>query len=265
MIYTRSFRIPSLADEEHLYIRTVAIPACQGIVGSDREDESPPTKVGIAPLWISVDPITNRQFATFIRHGGYNDSSNWDTESHEWLRKAAANAPAFWNDERYNGDEQPVTGISFYEADAFASWVGGRLPTEVEWEIAGRGVDGANYPWGDEPPTPELANFAPEFIPSRRAPCPVDLFPNNISPFGCRQMSGNVFEWCSDFFHVDTPRRRCGVCFKETRRSNRRVLKGGAWTTDDDRIRIAARWSYTPDLRDNILGFRVVFDAATDS
>jgi formylglycine-generating enzyme required for sulfatase activity len=230
-------------------------------IGSDRPDECPAAEVMLGGFWIGRHAVTNEQFAWFIEAGGYAEESVWTPEGFAWARQAGAAKPAFWHDERFNGPGQPVTGVSFHEAAAFSCWFGGRLPTEAEWEAAGRGADARTYPWGEAAPTLRIANFAPDFVPRCRAPSPVTKFRQNVSPFGCRQMAGNVFEWCADFYHFDTPARRGGHGYVEQRPSGRRVLKGGAWTTGDDRIRLAARWSYTPDLRDNILGFRLAFDA----
>jgi gamma-glutamyl hercynylcysteine S-oxide synthase len=230
-------------------------------IGSERPDESPAVKVALRGFWIGQYPVTNEQFAWFIRGGGYSDESVWTSDAFRWARSNDIREPAFWRDERFNGPEQPVTGVSFHEAAAFARWLGGRLPTEIEWEAAGRSEDGRTYPWGERAPTLRMASFAPGFVPRRRAPSEVRKLRQNVSPFGCRQMAGNVFEWCADFYHFDTPTRRTANSYIEDRPSGRRVLKGGAWTTGDDRIRLAARWSYTPDLRDNILGFRLAFDA----
>jgi formylglycine-generating enzyme required for sulfatase activity len=231
-------------------------------IGSDQADESPAAQVGLGGFWMGRYSVTNEEFGWFIQSGGYTQECVWTAEGFTWARQTGITAPAFWHDERFNAPDQPVTGVSFHEAEAFARWFGARLPTEVEWEAAGRGRDGRTYPWGETAPTLRMANFAPGFVPRRRAPSPVKKFRQNISSSGCRQMAGNVFEWCADFYHFDTPSRRRGHNFIEDRLSGRRVLKGGAWTTGDDRIRLAARWSYTPDLRDNILGFRLAFDGA---
>jgi formylglycine-generating enzyme required for sulfatase activity len=72
-------------------------------------------------------------------------------------------------------------------------------------------------------------------------------------------MAGNVFEWCADRFHPDTPAHRSDMQV-EVRPSPRRVLKGGAWHAGASRLRGSARWSFTPDLRDNVVGFRIAFD-----
>jgi formylglycine-generating enzyme required for sulfatase activity len=246
-------------------ITAVYVPPDTYMTGSDRPDEAPPAEVTLRGFWIGCYPVTNEQFAWFLRDGGYTNEIVWSTDAFRWAQANGITEPAFWRDERFNASDQPVTGVSFHEASAFARWFGGRLPTEAEWEASGRGKDGRTYPWGETAPTLQLANFAPNFVPRRRAPSSVKKLRNNVSPFGCRQMAGNVFEWCADFYHFDTPKRRGGEGFVDDRPSGRKVLKGGAWTTGDDRIRLAARWSYTPDLRDNIMGFRLAFDEAPTS
>lgn len=240
------------------WIVAVYVPPGVARIGSESPDEGPPCRIELGGYWIGRHAVTNEQFGRFIQDGGYETPALWEPEAFQWARDHGIAAPAFWRDERFNAPRQPVTGVSFHEASAFAAWCGGRLPTEAEWEMAARGTDGRTYPWGEDDPDLRLANFAPDFVPRRRAPSLVTKFRRNVSPYGCRQMAGNVFEWCVDYYHFDTPRRRGGAGFVETRPSGRRVLKGGAWTTDADRIRPSARWSYTPDLRDNILGFRVV-------
>ena len=236
------------------------VPAGCYLIGSACPDKSPAAYIQLRAFWIGRDAVTNEQFGWFMRAGGYSNETLWTAEGLNFLREYGVAEPAFWRDSRFNLPRQPATGISFYEAEAFAHWLGGRLPTEAEWEAAGRGPSARTYPWGDELPNLRLASFAPGFVPAQRAPSEVGRFRKNVSPFGCRQLAGNVFEWCSDFFQFDTPRQRAVGQIVERRPSGRRVLKGGAWTTDADRIRLSARWSYTPELRDNILGFRVVFD-----
>ncbi|MEE3663752.1 SUMF1/EgtB/PvdO family nonheme iron enzyme [Brenneria sp. g21c3] len=240
--------------------KMILIPSGIAYVGSETVSESPMVEVNIDTFRISKYQVTNYQFREFIINGGYDKPDNWSEEGYAWLKHTNNVQPAFWNENRYSGNNQPVTGVSFYEAEAYAKWLKCRLPTEVEWEKAARGTQGLTYPWGKEEPTLAIANFAPDYVPVEIASVDVDQFPENISPFGCIQMAGNLYEWCSDYFHTDTPQQRFIDFYQETRVSRRRVLKGGAWTTDASRLRAAARWSYTPDLRDNIIGFRIVQD-----
>ncbi|MCE8011588.1 formylglycine-generating enzyme family protein [Billgrantia desiderata] len=238
----------------------VKIPAGIAIVGSDIPYEGPPCQVEVAGFEMMEHCVTNKEYSQFIQAGGYESPDLWSSSGWKWRQTFNISHPAFWLDPQYNGSAQPVTGVSFHEANAFAKWVGGRLPTEIEWERAARGEDGREFPWGNEPPDMSMANFSPDFVPVDLSAVEVTQHPRNVSPFGCFQMAGNVFEWCSDYFHIDTPQRRIAGVKLEDRASPRRVLKGGAWVTGISRLRCAARWSYSSEFRDNIVGIRVAFD-----
>lgn len=242
----------------------VSIPGGPAWVGGNFPGEGPPHQVSIPSFLMQRYAISNRAFWPFIDDGGYRRREFWSSEGSAWLQTTRVERPAFWDDEMFNTPEQPVTGISFYEAEAYANWRGERLPTECEWEKAARGLDCTLYPWGNRAPSLQLANFAPDFLPINRAPVRVDAFPEGDSPTGCRQMAGNVYEWCLDFFHIDTPAGRSSGLLIESPYSARRVLKGGAWTTGESRLRVSARWSAPPHLRDNILGMRLVREVSVE-
>lgn len=237
----------------------VEVPGGSTWVGGDHPGEGPAMEVEVPAFAIDRCMVSNRDYARFIAGGGYTRQELWLPEALEWLAANNIEGPAYWQDERFNAPDQPVTGVSFYEASAYAAWCGGRVPTEVEWERAARGGDGRIYPWGNEEPDEERAHFAPGFVPVAFGTTPVDDKPGGDSPWGCRQMAGNLFEWCFDFFHADTPGRRAPGALVERRPSGRRILKGGAWTTGSSRMRASARWFYMPGLRDNVQGFRVAY------
>jgi gamma-glutamyl hercynylcysteine S-oxide synthase len=239
---------------------TVLVPAGPAWIGADRPAEGPPVQLQIPAFRIGRLAVTNAQFAQFIADDGYRRAALWDEEGVAWKTDPDVDRPAYWDDERFNQPDQPVTGVSFFEAQAFARFLGGRLPSEIEWEKAARGCDGRTYPWGEDEPDIDRAYFAPGFVPIKSTTRVVDAMPSGDSPYGCRQMSGNLFEWCVDCFHRDTPERRGSGMLIESRPSLRRVLKGGAWHTGEARLRCSARWSFTPDLRDNVVGIRLAFD-----
>ena len=155
----------------------------------------------------------------------------------------------------------PVVHVSWYEAEAYCNWAGRRLPTEAEWEIAASAepnIGGTNgprrqFPWGNESPTPALANLDWH----AGAPIEVGALGAGDSAFGCRQMIGNVWEWtASEFqpypgFSADPYKEYSQPWF-----GTHKVLRGGCWATSSLLIRNTWRNFYTPDRRDVWAGFR---------
>ncbi|HXV83142.1 MAG TPA: selenoneine synthase SenA [Candidatus Binatia bacterium] len=154
----------------------------------------------------------------------------------------------------------PVIHISWYEAEAYCSWVGRRLPTEAEWEVAASGEPAGaslsnrrrHFPWGDDPPTVERAN-----LDWRSGLVEVGAHPGGDSAFGCRQMIGNIWEWTADNFQpypgftIDPYKEYSKPWF-----GTHKVLRGGCWATSSLLIRNTWRNFYTPDRRDVWAGFR---------
>jgi iron(II)-dependent oxidoreductase len=239
----------------------VHVPPGQVMLGDENPGEGPPKALNVRGFYISRYAVTNDEYREFMQDRGYSRPELWDPEGFIWLQSQRILEPAFWHDDLFNQPDQPVTGVSFYEAQAYARWKNARLPNEVEWEKAARGGDGRLYPWGDEEPDASRANFAPGYVPVNRAPIPVQEREQGDSPYGCRQMAGNVYEWCQDFFQADTPTQRSETNLTETRPSHRRVMKGGSWGSGASRLRSSARWSSPAELRDNIVGCRLCFNA----
>jgi formylglycine-generating enzyme required for sulfatase activity/energy-coupling factor transporter ATP-binding protein EcfA2 len=155
------------------------------------------------------------------------------------------------DDARFNGEDQPVVGVSWYGARAYCLWLsmlesGGekttlyRLPTEQEWEYSAAGSEGRIYPWGNTPePTSKHANYGE----NEGATTPVGRYPDGATPEGLYDMAGNVWEWMDDWYDSD---------------KKRKALRGGSWGNAPENLRCRARLNYIPDLRYISLGFRVV-------
>jgi len=93
-------------------------------------------------------PVTHAQFALFMEDGGYREWRWWSEAGWSWREEEGVTEPADWRDSRFNAPNQPVVGVSWWEAEAFCRWAGVRLPTEREWEATARGPEGYQYPWG---------------------------------------------------------------------------------------------------------------------
>jgi formylglycine-generating enzyme required for sulfatase activity len=132
-------------------------------------------------FWIDRFEVTNADFGGFVA--------------------ATGRAPAvFSDDDAFNGADLPVTGINWDDANAYCTWAGKRLPSELEWEKAARGPEGQIYPWGAE------FNAVNAHL-SGEAPVSIRAFEADTSPFGVRGMAGNVSEWVSD-----TRMAMAGIC-----------------------------------------------------
>lgn len=171
------------------------------------EDEPALTEQHLAEGYrIGRYPVTNAEYARFITAGGYHEPEWWT--AHGWAYKEEKGwiQPRLWEDERYNAPGQPVVGVSWWEAAAYARWLTAvgrearwlpadaviRLPTAREWERAARHTDQRRYPWGDAEPTPEHANYDETGI---GRPTPVGCFPAGAAVCGALDLAGNVMEW----------------------------------------------------------------------
>jgi formylglycine-generating enzyme required for sulfatase activity len=137
--------------------------------------------------WIDKYPVTNEKYRAFIQAGGYEKQQYWSADGWQWKTETMVSRPEYWNDVKWNKPDQPVVGMSYYEAEAYAKWASKRLPTEQEWEKAARGEDGRQYPWGEE--------FDKNRCNSDESgighTTPVSQYPNGVSPYGCYDMAGN--------------------------------------------------------------------------
>jgi iron(II)-dependent oxidoreductase len=222
-------------------------------------------EVAVEPFAIARAPVTQAEFAAFVQDGGYEARGLWSEEGWRWRVSVGAERPVWWREagagfERRDFDrwvplepDRPVVHVCAHEADAWCRWAGRRLPTEAEWELSAGGFEKRRFPWGDEPPGPRHANL------SWAAMGCVDVgaHPAGDSPFGCRQMLGNVWEWTATTFgpypgfRPDMYREYSQDLFGTTR-----VLRGGAWPTQRRLIRVTWRNYHEPHRRDVWAGFR---------
>ena len=168
--------------------------------------------------------------------------------------------------------DHPVTHISWHDAQAFAEWAGGRLPSELEWEHAARGgIADLCYPWGDQEPDDETVfcniwqGHFPEINTCRDGylgTAPVDAFEPNSA--GLYNMAGNVWEWTADRFRVRSLKAAAKKRNVESQKHGERIVKGGSFLCHASycwRYRIAARSGRAPDSSSSNSGFRLAYSS----
>lgn len=199
--------------------------------------------------WIDKYEVTNAAFDAFVRDNGYRNRNNWSDAGWAWLarqslddlpRSCLGNQPA-----------NPIACVTWFEAEAYAHWRGGRLPTEAEWEFAARGPDSPAYPWGNE------FDASRANVVDSHGLQPVGSYPGGVSWVGAHDMAGNVMEWVQDWLADYS----AGAVENPTGPSSGKVKveKGGWWGSPF----LAARSAYRhfedpPDYGDHHIGFRIV-------
>jgi gamma-glutamyl hercynylcysteine S-oxide synthase len=238
------------------------------------DNELPAHTVEVAPFLIDRRPVSEEAYLAFIEEGGYRRRELWSEAGWHWVQEEEARAPLSWRSQgagwRVRSMDRespprpgvPVCHVCWHEADAYARFVGKRLPTEAEWEKAalldpGSGVS-RPYPWGDEPPTPQRANIDQlVFGPGANGS------PGGASALGVEQMVGDVWEWtASDFLPYPGFRAYPYPEYSEVFfGSEYKVLRGGSWATRPAVARGTFRnWDY-PIRRQIFAGFRCARDA----
>ena len=275
----------------------VPVPGGRALVGTGRAElavdgEGPERRVRVNPFLIGATTVTNAEFETFVKATGHvTEAERWGWSfvfwsdvpdqvgaseavlGSEWWRRVDG---ASWREIHGPGTgdvwhpDHPVVHMSWNDASAYAAWVGGRLPTEAEWEHAARGGLGdVRFPWGDDEPDDET--FLPCNIWQGRFPhhntardghvgtAPAAAFAPN--GYGLYNMVGNVWEWTTEDFRIRSLKRQV----KERLKSMQgfKLSKGGSFLCHRSycyRYRIAARTGISPDSTAAHQGFRVVWD-----
>src|SRR5215211_108833 len=257
----------------------------EDVEGFPEGGEGAVREVVLEPFRIAAHAVRNEEFAAFVEATGHVTRAERHGDSFVFAgllpedfpdTRAVAQAPwwrqvegACWRLPEGPGSslaermDHPVVHVSWTDARAYCKWAGLRLPTEAEWEYAARGgLEQKRFPWGDElePGGEHRCNIWQGAFPSRNTledgylgTAPVDAFPPN--GFGLHNTSGNVWEWCADWFEPASASLGPG---------RGKVIRGGSYLCHHsycNRYRVAARSRSTPDSSTGHMGFRVAADA----
>ncbi len=219
----------------------VLIPGGNFVMGDD--EEYPRQEVFLGPFYLDRYEITTGRYAKFLASTG------------------SLALPDGWEEvDLTRSEELPVSGVNWNDAAAYCQWVGRRLPTDAEWEKAARGTDARRYPWGNEPPMPDRANY------QNHAPSTYDggltkvgTYPAGRSPYGIHDLAGNVAEWVADWYSDSVPLADLRNP-KGPASGTARVIRGSGRFDPPERLVITKRYHAASDNRAWDIGFRCARD-----
>jgi len=235
--------------EAQALIKTLNAPSW---VASALQYESPARETCLTKgYWIDTYEVTNKAYGAFVEDGGYTTEAHWSPDGLKWLKRQ--NVSKLPLPCEFSEDDFPRLCVTWYEAEAYAHWRGGRLPTEAEWEFAARGTESLMYPWGNEF-DPLKAN-----VVWTKAPMPVGSYPEGISWVGAHDMAGNAMEWVADWLSADYPRLKIKEDPTGPESGLRKMEKGGWWGSNGFVARSAYKhFEDPPNYQDHHIGFRIV-------
>jgi formylglycine-generating enzyme required for sulfatase activity len=257
---------------------TVYVPAGQFEMGSsDVERAQPAHMVALDAFWIDKTEVTNAMFTAFL-----NEQGNQVEEGVSWLEPGAGHRGIVYGHIEENDgvfrpqtgyEDHPVIEVSWYGAAAYCSWIGGRLPTEAEWEYAARGPQAMVYPWGNTFDG-GCANYCDvncsydwrdtDFDDGFAQWAPVGSYPGGASWCGALDMAGNVWGWVSDWWSDDYYAHSPANNPQGPDTGTLRIARGGSWFDESWRVSPSCRKALTPSsYRMHWVGFRCVVPAPT--
>jgi eukaryotic-like serine/threonine-protein kinase len=218
-----------------------------GYEGAD--DEKPVHDVFLSSFWMDQTEVTNAMYARCVEAGACSRPISIASYSHS----------DYYNNPQYS--DFPVISVSWFDAGAYCTWAGRRLPTEAEWEKAARGTDERLYPWGNESPVCALANFVSPSGVCAGDPATVGSYPAGASPYAVLDMAGNVLEWVSDIYGPSYYFKSPDANPIGPEIGAYRGLRGGSWYSDESALRVTNRSGNNPNDSFNTVGFRCAQDA----
>jgi len=226
----------------------IYIPAGNFTMGSNNgwPEQAPVHNVYLDAFRIDQTEVTNAQYALCVEAKACRLPKNTSSNT----RNKYYGNPEF--------DRYPVVFVTWNDALKYCRWAGRRLPTEAEWEKAARGTPELTYPWGNQPPNSQLANFNNQVFDTTK----VGSFPSGASPYGVLDMAGNAEEWVSDWYgakyYANSPEKNPTGPSSGTAK----MLRGGSWFYSEFYLRTAYRNEFRSDGSNNSVGFRCAVSIA---
>ena len=238
-------------DISHLLLRFRVVFVHPGWfeMGSDPEedtlargDETPQHDSTEPGFWIGESEVTNQEYAQCVEAGACTAPSLRDSGPTNHYAN-----PAY--------DDHPVVGVNWYQASEYCEWIGGRLPTEAEWEKAARGEMNYIFPWGNTTPTCDRTNMNGCEVGDTK---PVASYPLGISPYGLYDMAGNVREWTADWYQENIYLTAAYYHPTGAAEGEKKVVRGGGFNDFEENLRTTARLELSPAGDYDDVGFRCV-------
>lgn len=235
----------------------ILIPRGEAIFGTGPDDpyfmesstdrEKPQFKADLPEFYMGIYSVTNEQYYKFIKETGHRPPEQATQEA--W-------GPPVWKNGKFPEEQtkHPVVCVSWHDAKAYCDWAGLSLPTELQWEKAARGFDGRLFPWGNKWDEKKLRHFNNKGLGTT---CAVNDYPEGVSIFGMFNMSGNVWEWCVDWYGPNAYQRyaRNDLTLPDT--GQLKLVRGGSWHGDYPApFRCASRIPIDPEASAHWNGFR---------
>jgi len=249
--------LPGIIENEKDKQLLILIPEGEFLMGSDKSidseaynNETPQHSHYLDSYYIGIYPVSNRQYKRFVDETGHRPPN------------VADYGKAVWEGNTYPEEygDHPVVCVSWSDAVTYCKWSGLSLPRESEWEKAARGRDGRIYPWGDI-----LDENLCRYCGSRSSEetCKVWQYPEGKSPYQLLNMSGNVWEWCEDWYDEKAYERYAGGDYSLGGSGSLRGNRGGCWGFNAWGCRVAYRGRGGPALRTDDLGFRLALSSSS--
>jgi formylglycine-generating enzyme required for sulfatase activity/RNA polymerase subunit RPABC4/transcription elongation factor Spt4 len=243
----------------------IFIPPGEFLMGSDKKDdpyfwgaEAPSHRVTLDGYWMYRLEVTNSMYQVCVADKACPKPGNMRFKT----------MPDYYGNPTY--DDYPMVNVTYRSAAAYCVWSGGRLPTEAQWEKAARGTDGRLFAWGNALPGSDLVNLCDQNCFEYYADsslndgypetAPVGSYPKGASPYGLLDMSGNVWEWVSDWFNEAYYKVSPDKNPRGPATGTLRVIRGGSYYNGTEGVRVVARAFRSPDNYALTIGFRCVVD-----